>query len=87
MAMKMKTIILLLTTVSILACNISFAKPSPNQYDIVVYGGTSAGVICAVQAAKLKKSVVLIEPGNHLGGMTSSGLGWVDTKRSTGDNA
>lgn len=51
---------------------------SEESYDIVVYGGTSSGVIAAVQAAKMGKSVVLIEPGNHIGGMTASGLGWVD---------
>ncbi len=46
--------------------------------DVVVYGGTSSGVIAAVQAAKMGKSVVLIEQGCHLGGMTSGGLGFVD---------
>jgi hypothetical protein len=48
------------------------------QYDIVVYGGTSAGVIAAVQAARMGKSVVLVEPGRHLGGLTSGGLGATD---------
>lgn len=43
-------------------------------YDVVVYGGTSAGVIAAVQAARMGKKVVLLEPGERLGGMTSSGL-------------
>jgi len=47
-------------------------------YDIVVYGGTSGGVIAAVQAGRMGRSVVLIEPGKHLGGMMSGGLGWVD---------
>ncbi len=47
-------------------------------YDIVIYGGTSAGVMAAVQAARMHKSVILIEPGKHLGGMTSNGLGYVD---------
>lgn len=47
-------------------------------YDIVVYGGTSGGVIAAVQAARMGKTVALIEPGAHLGGLTSGGLGWVD---------
>ena len=46
--------------------------------DVCVYGGTSAGVVAAVQAAKMGKSVVLIEPGSHLGGMTSGGLGAID---------
>ena len=48
------------------------------QVDICVYGGTSAGVMAAYSAAKLGKSVVLIEPGRHLGGLTSGGLGYTD---------
>ncbi len=48
-------------------------------YDVVVYGGSSAGVIAAVQAARMGASVVLIEPGKHLGGLTSGGLGKTDT--------
>lgn len=51
---------------------------SASTYDIIVYGGTSGGVIAAVQAARTGKSVLLISPSKHLGGMTSSGLGWVD---------
>tara|TARA_R110002072_G_scaffold174303_3_gene329355 strand:+ start:36502 stop:38694 length:2193 start_codon:yes stop_codon:yes gene_type:complete len=46
--------------------------------DVVVYGGTSAGVTAAVQAAALGRSVVLIEPGTHIGGLTSGGLGATD---------
>jgi len=54
------------------------ATEAPREANICVYGGTSAGVIAAVQAARMGKNVVLIEPGQHLGGMTSSGLGFVD---------
>ncbi len=50
-----------------------------DHYDIVIYGGTSAGVAAAVQAARLDKSVILIEPGQHLGGLTSGGLGKTDS--------
>jgi FAD dependent oxidoreductase len=47
--------------------------------DIVVYGGTSAGVMAAVQAKRLGKSVVIISPDVHLGGLSSGGLGFTDT--------
>src|SRR5712671_5391669 len=50
-----------------------------DTYDVVVYGGTSAGVVAAVQATRMGKSVVLIEPGKHLGGLTSGGLGMTDS--------
>lgn len=39
--------------------------------DICVYGGTSAGVIAAYTAKKMGKTVILIEPGQHLGGLSS----------------
>jgi hypothetical protein len=46
--------------------------------DIVIYGGTPAGISAAIQAHRMGKSVVLIEPSNHLGGMTAGGLGATD---------
>lgn len=54
------------------------AQPKELQYDMVVYGGTSGGISAAVQAARMGKSVVLLEPGRHLGGLTSGGLGATD---------
>ncbi len=49
------------------------------EYDVVVYGGTSGAVTAAVQAKVMGKSVVLVSPDRHLGGLTSGGLGWTDT--------
>lgn len=54
-------------------------KKEANQYDIVIYGGTSAAVIAAVQAKKMGKSVVIVSPDLHLGGLSSGGLGFTDT--------
>ncbi len=48
------------------------------ESDLCVYGGTSGGVAAAVQGARMGKSVVIAEPGRHLGGMTSGGLSAVD---------
>jgi ribulose 1,5-bisphosphate synthetase/thiazole synthase len=48
------------------------------ETDVCVYGGTSAGVIAAYTAQKLGKKAILIEPGGHLGGMSSGGLGYTD---------
>ena len=41
--------------------------------DIVVYGGNSAGIIAAIEAKANGKSVILIEPSIHLGGLTTGG--------------
>ncbi len=46
--------------------------------DIVIYGGTSAGIVAAIQAQQMRKQVVLIEPSKHLGGLTTGGLGATD---------
>ncbi|MCK9208870.1 MAG: FAD-dependent oxidoreductase, partial [Salinivirgaceae bacterium] len=49
-----------------------------NQYDIVVYGGTSAGIAAAIQSSRMGKTVLLIEPTNRIGGLTTGGLGATD---------
>ena len=48
------------------------------EVDICIYGGTSAGVVAAYSAKKMGKSVLLVEPGKYLGGMTTGGLGMTD---------
>ena len=53
-------------------------KEPKNSADIIIYGGTSAGVAAAIQSARLGKSVILIEPTSRLGGLTTGGLGQTD---------
>jgi hypothetical protein len=55
--------------------------PEGEAFDVVVYGGTAGGVITAVAAAREGLKVALLEPGDHLGGMVSGGLGWTDHGR------
>jgi hypothetical protein len=59
----------------------SCSKPSDPvfQADIIIYGGTSAGITAAVQAKKMGKSVIVVSPDVHLGGLSSGGLGFTDT--------
>lgn len=47
--------------------------------DVIIYGGTSAAVIAAVEVVQSGKTVILVSPDNHLGGLTAGGLGWTDT--------
>src|SRR5215217_3699520 len=58
-------------------CILLLLRPA-DRYDVCIYGGTSAGVIAAYTAAKMGKRVLLIEQGNHLGGLSSGGLGYTD---------
>ncbi|OQP46034.1 xanthan lyase [Niastella populi] len=62
-------------------CNLFFIplqKVAPIKAEICIYGGNAAGVIAAYTAAKMNRKVILIEPGFHLGGLTTGGLGYTD---------
>ncbi|MEQ9100982.1 MAG: FAD-dependent oxidoreductase [Imperialibacter sp.] len=74
----MKNIILLLALVFIFSCSSSTGEEQSSGYDIVVYGGTSGGIAAAVQASRMGKKVLLIEPSKHIGGLTTGGLGQTD---------
>lgn len=54
------------------------ALAQAGSYDLLVYGGTSSGVIAAYTAAREGLSVALIERTGHVGGLTTSGIGNVD---------
>ena len=49
-----------------------------HEFDVVIYGGTIGGITAAIQVAKMGKTVALIEPTKHLGGMSVEGLGGTD---------
>jgi hypothetical protein len=51
------------------------------QFDVVVYGGTAGGAMAAIAAAKEGVRVALLEPGRHVGGMLTGGLGRTDMDR------
>ncbi|GET28838.1 FAD-dependent oxidoreductase [Prolixibacter sp. SD074] len=52
---------------------------SVQKADVVIYGGTSAAVTAAVEVAHSGKTVIVVSPDTHLGGLTSNGLGFTDT--------
>src|SRR5687767_2776292 len=68
-----------LAVVLALATPLSAAGQEAPTYDVVVYGGTSAAITAAVQVKKQGKTVVVVSPDKHLGGLTSGGLGWTDS--------
>ena len=60
----------------------------PPQYrtheaDVIIYGGTAAAVVAAVQVKAMGKTVIIVSPDKHLGGMSSGGLGFTDTGNKT----
>jgi hypothetical protein len=54
------------------------AQVKNSEHNIVIYGGTSAGIAAAIQSSRMGKSVVLIEPSSRIGGLTTGGLGQTD---------
>jgi hypothetical protein len=64
---------------ALLLTTASFLSAANRSADIVVYGCTSGAITAAIQAKKLKKSVIVVCPEKHLGGLTAGGLGYTDT--------
>jgi hypothetical protein len=46
--------------------------------EVVIYGGTSTAIATAVELSRMNKSVVIVCPEKHVGGMSASGLGFTD---------
>lgn len=68
-----------LTTLILFGCtNSSFQQGDPNQADVIIYGATSAGIAAAIQARRMDKTIILIEPSARIGGLTTGGLGQTD---------
>jgi len=61
-------------------CGIAAAKDY--EADVIVYGGTSAGAVAAVQAHREGKTVILVAPDTQLGAMSSAGLGYTDAGKA-----
>ena len=55
------------------------APAAHRRADIVIYGCTSGAITAAVQTKKMAKSVIIVCPERHLGGLTAGGLGWTDS--------
>ena len=85
--MKKSNFLFLLFVVSILICGFAcinksvFANSKPKVYkaDIIIYGGTSAAIIAAVEVVHSGKTVLVVSPDTHLGGLSSGGLGFTDS--------
>ena len=68
----------LLSVIAVAASTSAAAADATPIYDLVVYGGTSGGIVAAIQARAMGKTAVLIEPSGHVGGLTAGGLGATD---------
>jgi hypothetical protein len=80
--MKKIQFLSLITALFISGCQLNTDKKS-YKADVIVYGGTSSAVAAAVQVSRMGKTVILVSPDKHLGGLSSSGLGFTDTGNKT----
>jgi len=62
-----------------IGCQQTQKTESSNTADVIIYGGTSAAVTAAVEVVQSGKSVIVVSPDIHLGGLSSGGLGFTDT--------
>jgi hypothetical protein len=53
-------------------------KAHAGTYDVLVYGATASGVMAAIAASEQGSRVLLVEPGNYVGGMVTGGLSHSD---------
>ncbi len=87
----MKTLFVILLTLLFPVTGLTKTQSNPSRnfvhnnqlksYDVIVYGGTAGGVMAAIAAAEQNVKVALLEPGRHIGGMLSGGLGRTDMDR------
>lgn len=75
----LQLIALAILTISNSSCSGEEQKKDTFDADVIIYGGTSAAVTAAVQVVKSGKSVLVVSPDKHLGGLSSGGLGFTDT--------
>ncbi len=73
--MKKSNLLLLALFITLISCG---EKKPIYDTDLLVYGATSGGITAAIQASRLGKKVLLVEPSQHIGGMTTGGLVWTD---------
>ncbi|MGF6850763.1 hypothetical protein QFZ51_005998 [Chitinophaga sp. W3I9] len=71
--------IVLLATILVIPYLFSRAGAPVDKADVIIYGGTSAAIVAAVQAHKMGKTVIVVSPDKHVGGLSAGGLGFTDT--------
>ncbi|SKA96656.1 FAD dependent oxidoreductase [Prosthecobacter debontii] len=61
------------------------AEPKEHTAEIVVYGDSPSAITAAIEVAESRRSVLLVSPVQHLGGITVEGLGSQDVDKRAGN--
>lgn len=68
-----KYLLPLIALVAAISCN-----SQKTEYDLCIYGGSASGVMAAYSAAQMGLDVLVIEPSERIGGLTTGGLSFTD---------
>ena len=74
----LKSIFILFILFSVTIYSQGNQKGNIKRADIIIYGGTSAAITAAVEVVQSGKTVIVVSPDIHLGGLSSGGLGYTD---------
>jgi FAD dependent oxidoreductase len=66
---------------TILVAYMGQSGKAENEADVIVYGSTPGGFCAAIAAARAGASVILLEPTDHLGAMSTGGLSHCDSNQ------
>ncbi len=77
--MKLNLSFIILATFLLFACTSKQKQENAYSADVIIYGGTSAAITAAMELVQSGKTVIVVSPDKHLGGLTAGGLGYTDT--------
>jgi len=75
---KNRIVLLLMLVVSLIQVGCGSSEEKKYDADVIIFGGTSAAITTAVQLKRMNKTVLIVCPETHIGGLSSSGLGFTD---------
>jgi len=81
--MKLKLSVIIITVFLLFGCSPKQKQEYSYSADVIIYGGTSAAITAAVEIVQSGKSVIVVSPDKHLGGLTAGGLGYTDTGKKS----
>jgi hypothetical protein len=77
--MKTNLSVIIITFFLFFSCTTKQKQDNSYSADVIIYGGTSAAITAAVEVIQSGKTVIVVSPDKHLGGLTAGGLGYTDT--------
>ena len=77
--MKTNLSVIIITFFLFFSCTTKQNQENSYSADVIIYGGTSAAITAAVEIVQSGKTVIVVSPDKHLGGLTAGGLGYTDT--------